>query len=83
MLKVIKEKIVDEKILPLQIYNENIEYIDSPYLIKMCFFSMILIFNTLSQEVIEIYQQDNNDFKWLVENWYKIPKNFDYNTFYL
>lgn len=83
MLKVIKEKLVKENILPLQEYDENQIYINSPYLIKIYFTAITLIFNTLSQEVIEIYNEDEKDLQWLVEHWYKIPKDFDYDSFYL
>lgn len=68
------KRIID--ILKKQIYNKNIQYIYSPYVIKLWKENNYLLKNLLTKECIML-KDLSSDEKILVEKWFKIPKNLD------
>ena len=71
------------KYIGKQPFNQNETYIDSPYLIKAQDKEYLIIENLLTGEVIgQSLPINQKDFYFLVEHWFKIPKNFNIYNIY-
>ena len=65
-----------------QIYNKEIEYIDSPYLISVYDKGNKITYNILTKEVVVIKNIDEEDKEYLIKHWFKIPKDFNIYSVY-
>ena len=69
--------------LKIQNFNEIENYIDSPYLVKIYDFKELIVENILTGEIISQSLPINfKDNCFLIEHWFKIPKNFDIYNLY-